>query len=249
MKNKHKETQHPVAASETLLSRIAELEAMLAERDRHLKNVENILEMLIKNIPSQVFWKNRNLVYLGCNQAFADVTGMSEPSEVIGKTDFDFHRDQTHAESYREWDRKIMDKGEAVLDIEESYHKADGGEGTVLTSKVPLKNSDGRVFGILGICTDITERKCVELEHKHLILELKNALSDVKTLSGLLPICSNCKGIRDDKGYWNRIETYIKEHSDADFTHSICPDCIRKLYPNHGAGKEQQGMQRQDDIA
>ena len=60
---------------------------------------------------------------------------------------------------------------------------------------------------------------------------LERALKDVKTLSGLIPICSNCKKIRNDTGYWEQVETYIRAHSDADFSHGICPDCIRKLYP------------------
>jgi hypothetical protein len=68
-----------------------------------------------------------------------------------------------------------------------------------------------------------------ELEQRNIELEL--ALSDVKTLSGLLPICAGCKNIRDDKGYWNRIESYISDHSEADFTHGICPDCAEELYP------------------
>ena len=63
------------------------------------------------------------------------------------------------------------------------------------------------------------------------IEELNAALDKVKILSGLLPICSSCKNIRDDKGYWNRIEMYISEHSQAEFTHGICPDCAKKLYP------------------
>ena len=62
-------------------------------------------------------------------------------------------------------------------------------------------------------------------------LELKEALSEVKILSGYLPICSSCKNIRDDKGYWNNIETYIKQNSEAEFTHFICPDCAEKHYP------------------
>jgi len=69
-------------------------------------------------------------------------------------------------------------------------------------------------------------------ERQRLINELENALSEVKTLSGLLPICSSCKRIRDDKGYWNQIENYIHERSNAQFSHSICPDCIKKLYPD-----------------
>ncbi len=63
------------------------------------------------------------------------------------------------------------------------------------------------------------------------IEELKDSLSKVRLLSGLLPICASCKKIRDDKGYWNQIESYISEHSEAAFTHGICPDCVRKLYP------------------
>ena len=64
-----------------------------------------------------------------------------------------------------------------------------------------------------------------------LISELREAMSEVKTLSGLIPICASCKKIRDDKGYWNQIESYIKEHSGANFSHGICPDCVKKLYP------------------
>ena len=62
-------------------------------------------------------------------------------------------------------------------------------------------------------------------------LELKEALTKVKILSGFLPICSSCKKIRDDKGCWNKIETYIRNHSEAEFTHGICPDCAAKHYP------------------
>lgn len=63
------------------------------------------------------------------------------------------------------------------------------------------------------------------------VKRLQEALDNIKTLSGLLPICSSCKKIRDDTGYWNQIETYVRDHSDADFSHSICPECARKLYP------------------
>lgn len=69
------------------------------------------------------------------------------------------------------------------------------------------------------------------IEKDNLIVELKEALSKVKTLSGLLPICASCKKIRDDRGYWNQIESYICDHSEAEFSHSICPECARKLYP------------------
>jgi PAS domain S-box-containing protein len=79
----------------------------------------------------------------------------------------------------------------------------------------------------------ITERKQAEAERDRLINELKDALGKVTTLSGLLPICACCKKIRDDRGYWNQLETYIEQHSKAEFSHGICPDCMKKLYPNY----------------
>lgn len=78
---------------------------------------------------------------------------------------------------------------------------------------------------------EVEFRKQAEAEKSQLIDKLQRAISEVKTLSGLLPICSSCKKIRDDKGYWNQLEVYIRDHSEADFTHSICPECIKRLYP------------------
>ena len=67
-------------------------------------------------------------------------------------------------------------------------------------------------------------------EREKLISKLQEALDNIKTLKGLLPICANCKKIRDDKGYWNQIESYIRDRSDAEFSHGICPDCAKKVY-------------------
>lgn len=80
--------------------------------------------------------------------------------------------------------------------------------------------------------SDITEHKKAEEERERLIEKLQKALAEVKTLSGLLPICANCKKIRDDTGYWNQIESYIRDHSEAEFSHSVCPECAKKLYPD-----------------
>lgn len=76
------------------------------------------------------------------------------------------------------------------------------------------------------------ERKRIDTEREKLISDLQSALTEVKTLSGLLPICSSCKKIRNDNGYWQQIEGYIHEHSGAQFTHGICPECAKKLYPD-----------------
>ena len=92
---------------------------------------------------------------------------------------------------------------------------------------------DGQQVGVYGIYRDITERKNAEKERERLIQELKEALAKVKTLRGLIPICSSCKNIRDDRGYWNQVEAYIVAHSDAEFSHGFCPDCMKKLFPDH----------------
>lgn len=87
---------------------------------------------------------------------------------------------------------------------------------------------EGELIGFANFSRDITNERLSRSEREELIRELQEALAEVKTLSGLLPICSYCKKIRDDKGYWSRIETYIARHSTAEFTHSICPDCEKK---------------------
>jgi PAS domain S-box-containing protein len=101
---------------------------------------------------------------------------------------------------------------------------------TVEVHSSPIKYQNKLI--LFSIIHDITERKQLEQEKDHLIDELKQALAKVKKLEGLLPICSYCKNIRDDKGYWQKIEKYIHERSDTQFSHSICPDCAKKYFPD-----------------
>jgi len=84
---------------------------------------------------------------------------------------------------------------------------------------------------LCSIIHDISERRTAEREREELIAGLQQALSEVKTLRGFIPICSSCKKIRDDSGYWNQIEIYISQRSEAEFSHSMCPDCIKQYYP------------------
>lgn len=99
-------------------------------------------------------------------------------------------------------------------------------EGRVQERTVELKQVNDQLE------QDISKRKHAEEEREKLIKELREALAKIKTLSGMLPICSSCKKIRDDNGYWNQIEVYIRDHSEAEFTHGICPECFKKLYPD-----------------
>lgn len=96
----------------------------------------------------------------------------------------------------------------------------------------PQVNSKDEIGELTRIFNKMIEqRRLANAEREKLILELQDATGKIKTLSGFLPICAHCKNIRDDNGYWHHVETYIKDHSDAEFSHSICLDCAKKLYP------------------
>ncbi|MFU8818594.1 MAG: HAMP domain-containing protein [Desulfurivibrio sp.] len=98
--------------------------------------------------------------------------------------------------------------------------------------RADLRTSDE--IGILGKNFDrMIDKRCqAEREREKLIAELQNALGEIKTLQGIIPICAACKKIRDDQGYWGQVESFIKKHTHADLSHGICPDCARKLYPD-----------------
>ncbi|MFN2455652.1 MAG: PAS domain-containing protein [Pyrinomonadaceae bacterium] len=119
--------------------------------------------------------------------------------------------------------------GIAMVSLPTRHRKKDG---TIIYVEIT-----SRAFGYVGkrvelvIIKDITERKRAEEEREQLISKLQEALAKVKTLSGFLPICASCKNIRNDQGYWEQIEVYIRDHSDAELSHSICPGCMKKLYP------------------
>jgi PAS domain S-box-containing protein len=97
----------------------------------------------------------------------------------------------------------------------------------------PIMNGEGEVYRIAGIAEDITDRKMDELEREKLVRELQIALDQVKTLTGFLPVCASCRKIRNEEGHWEYLESYIQRHSDAEITHSICPICALKLYPDY----------------
>ena len=109
---------------------------------------------------------------------------------------------------------------------------------------VPLLNDTGQVTAIMGIARDITNQKWLEEDKQKLLDRLRNALAEITTLGGLLPICSMCKKIRDDKGYWQQVESYIQTHTNATFTHGVCPDCIPKLYPDYNPNQSKKKEER-----
>jgi two-component system sensor histidine kinase VicK len=103
--------------------------------------------------------------------------------------------------------------------------------------RVPVKSGD-EIGQLKAVFNDMVEkRQQREQERERLIGDLQEAIAKVKVLSGMLPICASCKNIRDDQGYWKQIESYIQEHSEAEFTHGLCPECAHKLYPEFAKSK------------
>ncbi len=153
------------------------------EIDRELHRRTGLMENIIANIPFYVFWKDRDSVYLGCNQRFASAAGVARPENIVGKTDFDLAWRREEAETTRISDRRVMEKRQPLLEVEEKHRQADGGEATYLVSKVPLLDDAGGVMGIVGIYTDITLRKRSEEELHRALLEAQEARS---RLSGIL---------------------------------------------------------------
>lgn len=120
------------------------------------------------------------------------------------------------------------------------FKRKDQSEIWAIVSTNPILSQNGDFLGALEMVTDITDIKRMETERENLIRELKSALQQVKTLRGLLPVCANCKKVRDDEGYWQALDKYITDHSEAQVSHSICPDCLVKLYPEYYPEDEDQ---------
>ena len=169
--------------------------------------------------------QDRKFVF--ANQRMAEILSTSV-TDLIGKTFPDFLWPEDRERVLTNYERRM--RGEQFTNKYDFRIIGPDGNPVWLALSATIIQWLGRPAS-LNLMTDITERKHLEGERETIILELQQALSEIKTLSGLLPICASCKKIRDDKGYWNQIETYVKAHSNAQFTHGICPDCMQKLYP------------------
>lgn len=125
-----------------------------------------LFQLVLDNIPQFIFWKDRNSVYLGCNQNFARVAGVSTPDAIAGKTDFDLAWKHEEATFFRQVDAEVMSTGVGRCNIIEPQLQANGKEAWLETSKIPMFDNTGKVVGILGMYADITERRAVEEAHR-----------------------------------------------------------------------------------
>ncbi len=127
---------------------------------------------------------------------------------------------------------KVIREGSSCASSDEVFVRKDGTVFPIAMVSSPIREG-GKVIAAVTAFRDITEQKEMAQEREQLILAYEDALTNIKTLKGLMPICASCKRIRDDKGYWNQIEAYISMHSDAEFSHGLCPECAKKIYPKY----------------
>ncbi len=158
---------------------------ILREQEKKLTESQDTLQAIVDNIPRAIFWKDKDLNFMGCNRIFADVAGAKSPRDLTGKSDFDMAW-SAQAEAYRNDDLEVMRKRKAKLDIEEVNINSEGEESWVLTSKVPIVNDQGEVVAILGMFEDITARKRKEADIAKKLIERDEALKELQALKHLL---------------------------------------------------------------
>ena len=161
--------------------------------EEELRASRNVLQTVLDNFPGVVFWKDRSSTYVGCNSAFALAAGLSNPEHIIGKTDFMLPWADSEAAHYVADDRQVMEQGVGKLNIIETQLKADGETSWFDTNKVPIRDKNGEVIGVVGTSTDISERKEAEqaLQWKTAFLEAQVRSS----LDGILVVDSQGRKI------------------------------------------------------
>jgi len=151
-------------ASEQITAQDEELRGQYEEMvylQKRTDESQQMLQQVLDTVPVRVFWKDKELRYLGCNESFAKDAGVSTPTDLIGKTDFDMGWKE-QAEAYRADDRKVIDSGIPKIGYEEPQTTPEGNRIWIRTSKIPLRDAGGKISGILGTYEDITERKRAE---------------------------------------------------------------------------------------
>ena len=189
-----------------------------------LQEHQRFLSDLIENSGAVIYVKDVEGRYEIINRKWEEVTGFNREIS-IGKTDPELFPEAI-AKGFRQNDVMVMESGE-VLEAEEMLEGTTEGR-FFLSIKIPLSDNNGKFRGICGISTDITERKRSRAALVEERRRLQQALDEIRTLRGIVPICAYCKKIRDDAGYWSQVEQYVSKHSEVKFSHGICPECFER---------------------
>lgn len=188
-------------------------------------NRERFIRSIIDDMPNMIGYWDRDLRCRFANNAYLEWFG-KRPEEIVGKTFLELAGERLYAMNEHHIQGALA--GEPQL-FDRALNKADGSVGHILGNYIPDFDADGVVKGFSILASEVTDLKEIEAEREILIASLQEALSEIKTLKGIIPICGYCHNIRDDEGAWAQLEAYLSKHSDAEFSHGICPKCIDKV--------------------
>ncbi len=200
----------------------------LNKRIQRLEESEKHYRQLLDESSDPTFSFYRDGTYRYVNKAFAN--GVGKPADqIIGKNLWDIFEKE---EADKRYAIVVAVFTQAETKEIEVRVPLPTGDTYYLTTAKPIFSENGEVDAVICSSKNITKRKLAEIALQEEHQKLKEAMAEIEVLSGFLPICTSCKKVRDDKGYWNQIETYLQKKSEVEFTHSLCPGCFKSLYGN-----------------
>lgn len=189
---------------------------------KRLEELASFQTYLLDSVADAVASCDDKFALVAWNRAAEEMYGIKE-EEALGKNVMQVTKSSISDAELKELMQSLAETGKGHLQT--VHHRQDGSPFDV---DIRFSSLTGGVARYVSVIRDISERVQAEKEKELLIAELQQALNKVKTLGGLLPICASCKKIRDDQGYWQQVEVYVKKHTEADFTHGLCPECVEK---------------------
>jgi PAS domain S-box-containing protein len=223
---RHPLAPHTLSALEVVADKLAQFVARTSAEEA-LRASEKRYRDLFDSSLDGIYTVNADGVFTSMNRAGARIFGHEAPAEIIGRPALEYWRDARDREAFLA--KLRAEKSVSAYRI--SARKRDGVHLELESSSRILQDESGRSLGIEGVLRDVTARGRAEAERELLIAQLQEAAASIKTLSGLLPICAGCKKIRDDEGSWSQIEVFVSSRTSAEFSHGLCPDCMKAYFP------------------
>ncbi len=207
------------------------------EVERRLRESEERFQQVAENAVEWIWEVNRDGRFKYSNPIVNNILGYS-PEELIGKQCFTDLFSTEMQEGLKQTALEMLARHEPVRAfVNPNLHK--NGRLVILeTNGVPLYGSNGEFLGYRRTSRDITMQRALEEKREAVISELQEALDNIKQLKGLIPVCASCKKIRNDRGYWQQVDVYLKENTESDVSHGLCQECADRLYPEYSAKKE-----------
>jgi len=192
-----------------------------------IQEAREYAEAIVETVREHLIVLNKDLRVVSANQSYYKNFAVT-PEVIKDKYFYDIQDGLWNMPKLRQLLEEIIKDNNEFRDFEVNYEAPGAGRRIMLLNARRVAREEQL---ILLAVEDVTARRIAEEERDKIHLDHVEALSKVKKLTGLLPICASCKKIRDDEGYWKQIEAYVSEHSGAEFTHGLCPECATKLYP------------------